>query len=683
MTKTFYVTTPIYYVNSHPHLGHLYTTIIADTVARFKRQRGYDVFFLTGTDEHGINIERAAESAGLPVQQHVDNIVNEFQTAFADYKFSNNHWIRTTDDYHKQGVAELWRRVRENGHIYKGSYDGWYCGSCNEFYNESEAVKNEAGVLVCPTHTVTPLDFITKEESYFFKLSAFQDRLLEYYEQNPDFIRPEARRNEVISFVSSGLKDLSVSRTSVKWGIPVPDDPEHTMYVWFDALSNYITAIGFGNDTRGGEAEFQKYWPANLQLVGKDILRQHTVYWPAFLMAAGLEPAHTCFAHGMWLSGGRKMSKTLGNVIDLAVLAKHFQTDAVRYFALREMVFGQDGDFTYEALIDRVTADLASGLGNLSSRTLTMIRNYCDGVIPDVAQTVRLSAELQTRSSEVKSAFAAAQEQFDKEFNEYNFSRGLEAVWQAIAVVDKFISDAKPWDIAKDETRRAELELVLRTAIEALRSATVLLAPVLPESTQAIWEQLGEAGNIADIAPNALAPIAPETRIGEIKPVFPRLDKKKVMNEINQAEAASQEARAQETKTETPAAPVPEAAPVTVAIPAAPEGIAYIGIEDFLKVELRVGEILTAERIPKADKLLKFTIDLGEAQPRQILAGIAQYYEPEKLIGRKVIVVANLAPRKLRGLESQGMILAASIGDEGRPILAGFLEEVPNGAKLK
>jgi methionyl-tRNA synthetase len=683
MTKTFYVTTPIYYVNSHPHLGHLYTTIIADTIARFKRQRGYDVFFLTGTDEHGINIERAAANAGLPVQQHVDNIVNEFQTAFADYKFSNNHWIRTTDDYHKQGVAELWRRVRENGYIYKGSYDGWYCGSCNEFYNESEAVKNTDGVLVCPTHTVTPLDFITKEESYFFKLSAFQDKLLEYYEQNPDFIRPEARRNEVISFVSSGLKDLSVSRTSVKWGIPVPDDPEHTMYVWFDALSNYITAIGFGNETRGGEAEFQKYWPANLQLVGKDILRFHTVYWPAFLIAAGLKPARTCFAHGMWLSGGRKMSKTLGNVIDLAVLAKHFQTDAVRYFALREMVFGQDGDFTYEALIDRITADLASGLGNLSSRTLTMIRNYCDGAIPTV--TLSNNAELDARAAEVKSAFASAQEQFDKEFDEYNFSRGLEAVWQAIAVVDKFISDAKPWDIAKDETRRAELELVLATAIEALRSATVLLAPVLPESTQAIWEQLGESGNVAEIAPSALAPVAPGTRIGDIKPVFPRLDKKKVMNEINQAEAASQEqreaSRTQEPTPETVATVPPVALSPTP--PVAPEGIAYIGIEDFLKVELRVGEILTAERIPKADKLLKFTLDLGEPAPRQILAGIAQYYEPEALIGRKVIVVANLAPRKLRGLESQGMILAASIGDEGRPILAGFLEEVPNGAKLK
>ncbi len=681
MSKTFYVTTPIYYVNSHPHLGHLYTTIIADTVARYKRQRGFDTYFLTGTDEHGINIERAAEKAGLPVKQHVDNIVNEFQTAFADYNFSNNHWIRTTDDYHKQGVAELWRRVRDNGYIYKGSYEGWYCGSCNEFYNESEAVKNDVGVLVCPTHTVTPLDFITKEESYFFKLSEFQDKLLEYYEKNPNFIRPEVRRNEVISFVSGGLKDLSVSRTSVKWGIPVPDDPEHTMYVWFEALSNYITAIGYGNETRGGEAEYKKYWPANLQLVGKDILRFHTVYWPALLLAAGIEPAHTCFAHGMWLSGGRKMSKTTGNVIDLSVLAKHFQPDAVRYFCLREMAFGQDGDFTYEALLDRVTADLASGLGNLSNRTLTMIRNYFDGEIPDVAASPIIS-ELATRAAEVKSAVASATEQFDREFGEYNFSRGLEALWQAIAVVDKFISDAKPWDIAKDETRRAELALVLNTSVDALRNFTVLLAPVLPTATQSIWQQLGETGNVADIAPNALAPLKSGTQIGEIEGVFPRLDKKKVMNEINQEEAASQSARALETKPESIVAPVPPP-PIPPTAPVAPEGIAYIGIEDFLKVELRVGQILTAEPVPKADKLLRFTIDLGEAEPRQVLAGIAQYYEAEKLIGRKVIVVANLAPRKLRGFESQGMILAASLGDEGKPVLAGFLEDVPNGAKLK
>ncbi|MGE0130688.1 MAG: methionine--tRNA ligase [Blastocatellales bacterium] len=674
----FYITTPIYYVNSHPHLGHLYTTLVADTVARYKRQRGFETFFLTGTDEHGLNIERAAEKSGLPVQQHVDNIVNEFKTAFAPYGLTNDHWVRTTGDYHKRAVQELWRRAKENGYIYKGKYEGLYCANCNEFYSESEAKAGEDGTLNCPTHE-RPLDRVA-EESYFFKLSEFQGRLLDLYEKNPNFIRPETRRNEVMSFVRGGLNDLSISRVSVKWGIPVPDDPAHTMYVWFDALSNYITAIGFGNDQFGGEEHFKKFWPANLQLVGKDILRFHTVYWPAFLIAAGLEPPKTVFAHGMWLSGGRKMSKTLGNVIDLAVLQKHFTTDAVRYFCLREMVFGQDGDFTYEALLERVNAGLANGLGNLASRTLTMIGRYCDGVVPAPGQG---SAELIQRANEVRDAVTKAIAQFDREFDEYNFSRALDAVWLAIERVDKFISDAKPWDLAKDASERGSLELVLQTATETLRHLTILLAPALPNATQEIWEQLGEAGKVAEVAPNTWQwGQSTGKRIGEIKPIFPKLDKKKVMDEIKQEESASQAARTEESKEQPVQAPAPASAQAQTANEAAVAS-AHITIDDFAKVELRVGQILTAERIPKADKLLKFTIDLGEAEPRQILAGIAQYYEPEKLIGRKVIVVANLAPRKMRGLESQGMILAASIGEEGRPVLAGFLEEVPNGAKLK
>jgi methionyl-tRNA synthetase len=676
----FYVTTPIYYVNSYPHLGHVYTTIIADTVARYKRQRGYEVFFLTGTDEHGINIERAAEKAGLPVKQHVDRIVASFQTAFAPFQFTNQHWVRTTDEYHKEGVRKLWRTAQENGFIYKGKYEGWYCGNCNEFYQEAEAQKGADEVLLCPTHE-RPLELLS-EESYFFKLSAFQDKLIEHYEQNPQFIRPETRRNEVLSFVRGGLNDLSVSRVSVKWGIPVPDDPEHTMYVWFDALSNYITAIGYGNEQFGGETHFKKFWPADLQLVGKDILRFHTVYWPAFLMAAGVELPQTVYSHGMWLSGGRKMSKTLGNVIDLAVLHKYFTPEVVRYFVLREMVFGQDGDFTYEALLDRVNADLASGVGNLAARTLTMVRNFCDGVIPAPGNA---SAELSASAQDVRDAVTQAVSAFDREFDEYNFSRALEAVSNARFRVDKFISDAKPWDLAKDPAQRGALELVLHTAAESLRFFAALLAPVLPNATQTIWQQLGEAGSVAEVRPDSLLwGDGQQKQIGEITPLFPRLDKKKVMDDIKQDEAASQAARAQETQTEASAAAAPAAAAPAAAAPAEPvPGIAYIGIEDFLKVELRVGEIKTAERVPKADKLLRFTIDLGEAEPRQILAGIAQYYDPEKLPGRKVIVVANLAPRKLRGFESQGMILAASIGEEGRPILAGFLEDVPNGAKLK
>jgi methionyl-tRNA synthetase len=649
----FYITTPIYYVNSHPHLGHVYTTLIADTVSRYKRQRGFDTFFLTGTDEHGVNIERAAENASMPVKQHVDGVVNEFKNAFSHYNFTNDHWVRTTDEYHKEGMRQLWQLIKNNGYIYKAKYEGWYCGNCNEFYTESEARTQADGTFTCPTHEI-PLERIA-EESYFFKLSAFQERLLELYNSNPGFIRPEARRNEVMSFVRGGLKDISISRVSVKWGIPVPDDPEHTIYVWMEALANYITAIGFGNDQFGGRKHFEKYWPADLHLVGKDILRFHTVYWPAFLLAAGLDVPKSVFAHGMWLSGGRKMSKTLGNVIDLSVLQKYFQTDAVRYFCLREMVFGQDSDFTYEALTDRVNGDLASGLGNLASRTLTMVNNYCSGQIPAPGNGPK---ELIAQAEGVRKSVIQAIAEFDREFDQYNFSRGLEAAWAAIAQVDKFISDTKPWDLAKKPEGREALNLILHTAAETLRHLTVLLVPVLPESTQAIWVQLGESGNASEIAPTKIEwGEAKGKRIGEIKAIFPRIDKKKIMEEIKQADVPKPE-------TDTP-------------------GIAYIGIEDFAKVELRVGEIKTAERLPKSVKLLRFTIDLGEAQPRQILAGIAQYYDPEKLIGRKVIVVSNLAPRKLAGFESQGMILAASIGDDGKPVLAGFLEEVPNGAKLK
>ncbi len=679
----FYVTTPIYYVNSHPHLGHLYTTLIADTVARYKRQRGFDTFFLTGTDEHGLNIERAAEMNGMPVKQHVDNIVSEFKTAFAPYGLTNDHWVRTTDDYHKRAVQELWRRAQANDYIYKGKYEGLYCANCNEFYSESESKPGDDGTLLCPNHD-RPLDRVA-EDSYFFRLSQFQEKLLNLYEKNPNFIRPETRRNEVMSFVRGGLNDLSISRVSVKWGIPVPDDPDHTIYVWFDALSNYITAIGFGNDQFGGEEHFKKYWPAGLQLVGKDILRFHTVYWPAFLMAAGIEPPKTVFAHGMWLSGGRKMSKTLGNVIDLAVLRKHFTTDAVRYFCLREMVFGHDGDFTYESLLERVNAGLANGLGNLASRTLTMVGRYCDGFVPAPGQA---DAGLIRRADEVREAVTQAVAQFDREFDQYNFSRAIEAAWSAIERVDKFLSDARPWDLAKHQDQRGSLDLVLSTATEALRHLAVLLVPVLPDATQEIWQQLGESGRASEIAPGALKwGQSTGKRIGEVKPIFPKLDKNKVMDEIKQEESASQAAPTDENKEEQPAQPpVEAAAQPNTATQAAGESAAapsHISIEDFAKVELRVGQVLTAERIPKADKLLKFTIDLGEAAPRQILAGIAQYYEPEKLIGRKVIVVANLAPRKMRGLESQGMILAAAVGEEGRPVLAGFLEDVPNGAKLK
>lgn len=657
LAEKFYVTTPIYYVNSHPHLGHLYTTTVADALTRFKRQRGVDAFFLTGTDEHGQNIERAAAAAGLPVEEHVEKYVTEFREFFQRFQLQFNCWSRTTDPAHKQGVTELWRRCKENGYIYKGEYSGWYCANCNNFVAETEMRPGADGVPICTAHE-RPVDHVS-EESYFFRLSAFQQPLLDYYQSHPEFIRPDVRRNEIVSFVRGGLEDLSVSRVSVKWGVPVPDDPKHTMYVWFDALANYITAVGYGNGERGGQASFAKYWPADLHLVGKDILRFHTVYWPAFLMAAGVPLPKTVYAHGMWMSGGRRMSKTLGNVVDLNVLFRHFSRDAIRYFVLREMVFGQDGDFTYEALVNRANSDLASGLGNLFSRTLTMLRNYSQGVVPPPAEAGHeLASALLGREKELVAEFEA-------DYAVYNFSRALEHAWELIAAVDKYITECAPWNMAKKEESRAELDTVLHMAARVVLRLSVLLAPVLPDSTAEVWSICGLAGSPLDYSPAAIdvEELTRKVKIGEIRPLFPRIEKEKVMSEINTEAVA-----AVEVKQEAPAM-----------TPIAPE----ITIEDFVKLDLRVAQVLVAERVPKADKLLRLEVDLGEGKPRQILAGIAQYYDPEKLVGRKIVVVANLAPRKLRGLESTGMLLAASVGDEGRPVVATFIEDVPNGARLK
>ncbi|HEX8493276.1 MAG TPA: methionine--tRNA ligase [Pyrinomonadaceae bacterium] len=731
--KTFYITTPIYYVNSLPHLGHLYTTIVADSMRRFQRQRGIETFFLTGTDEHGINIQRIAERKGITPREHADDIAGQFKEMFATFGLDPEHggydiFMRTTEPFHYEGVAELWRRVsraqtpKGREAIYKGFYEGWFCAACAAYKTEDEYIKpeTEGDPPRCLDHLI-PLDRVS-EESYFFRLGDYADSLLQLYESQPDFIRPDARRNEVLSFVRGGLQDLSVSRqkSSVSWGIPVPDDPTHTIYLWIDALTNYITAIGFGNEERERAVGFEKFWPA-VHLVGKDILRFHAVYWPAFLLAAGLEPPRTVFAHGMWLDpNGRRMSKTLGNAIDLKILHQHFSNDAVRYFCLREMVFGQDGKFGYEAVIDRANSDLASGLGNLSSRTLTMIQRYCEGSVPSPAISeenylISKRAGVDPDPMALASALERARDQYVSLFEDYSFSRALEVAWSIIARVDKMISDAKPWELAKTEEQRQTLNAILYRAAEALRWLCVLLYPVMPEAARGIYSQLGLPGDLADSDPTKLewGTLREGTRIGEVKPLFPRLDKAKTMSEITkanqpaqpegthatEADAVQGSPLAAETKPNPPMQGATEAdavatqgSPFMTALADAVAGNAetqpkeeksFIEIDDFAKVDLRVGEILTAERVPKSDKLLRFTIDLGEAEPRQILAGIAEHYEPEKMIGRKVVVIANLKPRKLRGYESQGMLLAASIGDEGRPVVATFIEDVPNGARLK
>ncbi len=699
--QTFYITTPIYYANSLPHLGHLYTTIVADVLHRYKKQRGFDVYFLTGTDEHGINIQRAAEREGRTPQAQADFISGELKRMFADFGLGPESggydvFMRTTEPFHYEGVQHLWREIAKNktpegnDNIYKGFYEGWFCAPCAAYKSEEEySIPEGSEIPNCLIHE-RPLDRVA-EESYFFRLSDYGDTLLKIIEDDPQRIRPDARRNEVIAFIKRGLQDLSVSRlkTSVSWGVPVPDDEAHVMYVWLDALSNYITAIGYGQASQSGgdqQKGFEKYWPA-VHLVGKDILRFHTIYWWSFLLAAGIELPQTVYAHGMWLDAdGRKMGKTLGNVIEVDVLHEHFQVDAVRYFALRDMVFGQDGKFGYENLIDRVNADLASGLGNLAARTLSMLTKYRENKIPGgkITEENYLHARragLDPDGGEIVSVLEHARDEFIRRFDNFEFSNALETLWAVIARVDKMISDTKPWVLAKDDKQSETLNAVLYRSAETLRWLSVMLYSVMPESAEKVYRQLGLSGELVKLDPADLkwGELAEGTIIGEAASVFPRIEKGKVMSEIQE----KSEIRSQ--KSEAAVVQDQQASPQ----PAGDEQRStndeqqFITIDDFLKVELRVGEVKVAERIPNADKLLRFEIDLGEEKPRQILAGLAEYYDPEKLVGRKVVVVANLKPRKMRGLESQGMICAASLTEEDSPSIATFLEDVKLGARLK
>ncbi|MBP9663018.1 MAG: methionine--tRNA ligase [Pyrinomonadaceae bacterium] len=719
MAETFYITTPIYYANSLPHLGHLYTTIVADVIARHKRQRGFETYFLTGTDEHGINIQRAAGREGRTPQEQVDYISGQLKRMFADFRLDGEHggydvFMRTTEPFHYAGVRHLWREIAKsktpkgNEAIYKGFYEGWFCAPCAAFKSEDEYTMPEGSdVPNCLIHE-RPLDKIA-EESYFFRLSDYSEWLIDTIEHTDGLVRPDARKNEVTSFIRRGLQDLSISRlkTSVAWGVPVPDDEDHVMYVWLDALSNYITALGYGDSSSqssmvgGSSAEtghrplttdnFSKFWPA-VHLVGKDILRFHTVYWFSFIHAAGLALPKSVYAHGMWLDAdGRKMSKTIGNVIDVDVLHQHFQVDAVRYFLLRDMVFGQDGKFGYENLIERANADLASGLGNLASRTLSMITKYRDGLVPDgkISEENYINAKragINPDDQELVSILGHARDEFLRRFDNFEFSQALETLWTVIARIDKMISDAKPWELIKDEKQAETLNAVLYRATETLRWLSILLYPVMPESAKSIHSQIGLSEDIATLDPAGLAwgGLAAGTKIGETVAVFPRIEKNKVMNEINE-QTGPHASRVQSTDAgeNTGLNKSTSSAGETPAVQS--EEDKFITIDDFIKIELRVGEIKVAEKVPDADKLLRFEVDLGEAKPRQILAGLAEWYEPEKLIGRKVVVVANLKPRKLRGLMSEGMICAASLEDDSgpNPALATFLEDVEIGARLK
>jgi methionyl-tRNA synthetase len=722
----FYLTTPIYYVNARPHLGHAYSTIVCDAIARRKRALGIETWFLTGTDEHGQKIERSAEMAGRTPQEFATAISGEFRGLWDRLGLSYDDFIRTTEERHKRGTQKLFATLRDKGFIYKGSYTGQYCVS-DELYVDGppETLCPDCGRI---TETVS-------EENYFFKLSAFERKLLEFYEANPGFMGPESTRREVISFVRGGLKDLSVSRTSFSWGIPVPGDEKHVIYVWLDALANYITALGYGSDDPADQERFKKFWPADMHLIGKEISRFHCVYWPAFLMAAGIPLPRSVRANGWLLFEQGKMSKSRGNIVRADTVQAILGADALRYFLLREIPFGQDGSFSFDALVQRYNGDLANGYGNLVSRVVNMVHKYFGGVLPEAGAETPAETALRASALDAIAAFGPA-------FDEMNFSEALKALWTLVAETDGYLTANAPWkrpEGRSEEEHKALQARVLATAAEAIRIITALVYPILPESAAKVWLQLGQ-GEIADAAKLsfltnlAWGGLRAGTIFGTPAPLFPRAEKDAVdrmqnLEEENsrsaveavattngeiktepsaslQAPAHKQEALSVKPPVTPPSveAKVPAAVTVAESAPAAtaekpvaapvaasaPQGSAapqvveekqYITIDDFTKVELRVAQILVAERIPKADKLLRLEVDLGY-EKRQILAGIAQYYEPEKLIGRKIVIVANLAPRKMRGLESNGMLLAASL-EGGAPVLAGFLEEVPLGSRLK
>ena len=631
MAEKFYITTPIYYPSDKLHIGHSYCTVATDTMARYKRLRGYDVKFLTGTDEHGQKIERIAEKQGITPKQYVDKIVSGIKDLWKELDISYDHFIRTTDDYHVKSVQKIFKQLYDQGDIYKSEYEGWYCTPCESFYTDVQLVDGK-----CPDcgREVERL----KEESYFFRLSKYQDRLIKYIEEHPEFIQPQTRQNEMINnFLKPGLEDLCVSRTSFNWGIPVTFDPKHIVYVWVDALTNYITALGYGSDD---DSEFKKYWPADVHVVGKEIVRFHTIIWPAMLMALDLPLPKQVFGHGWLIIDGGKMSKSKGNVVDPKVLVDRYGVDAIRYFLLREIAFGQDGNFTNEALIQRINSDLANDLGNLVSRTVGMIEKYFDGKIPADREETEFDVSL-------KDTAKAVTEKVDTLLDKMLFSDALTEIWTLIRRSNKYVDETQPWVLAKDDSQKAKLANVLYNLSEAIRIVSVLIQPFMPNTPKLIWKQLGVSEGEATAWDSAktwgVLPADTVYTKGDV--IFPRIDMKKELAELEAAmkaaqaaSVANQEKKAEEEQKDEP---VPE-----------------ITIDDFDKIKLKVGTVIASEKMSGSKKLLKNQIKIGN-ETRQILSGISPNYTPEEMVGKKVIVLTNLPPRKMMGEMSYGMILVA------------------------
>jgi methionyl-tRNA synthetase len=647
--KTFYITTPIYYPSDKLHIGNTYTTVAADAIARFKRLTGYDVMFLTGTDEHGQKLQRIAESKGVTPKEYVDNIVAGIKELWKLMNISYDKFIRTTDDYHEKAVQQIFKKLYDKGDIYKGYYEGWYCTPCESFFTETQLVEGK-----CPD-CGRPVEK-TREEAYFFKMSKYADRLLKHIEENPDFIQPESRKNEMVNnFLKPGLEDLCVSRTSFTWGIPVTFDEKHVVYVWIDALSNYITALGYGSED---ETLYNKYWPADVHLVGKDIIRFHTIIWPIMLMALNMPLPKQVFGHGWLLVDGGKMSKSKGNVVDPVTLVNHFGVDAVRYYLLREIPFGSDGLYNNEMFIKRINSDLANDLGNLVSRTLTMIEKYFDGTLVTGRFEGEYDESLRKLALEVPS-------KVEELMNKLRISDAMDEIWRLVARANKYIDETMPWVLAKQEDQKERLAGVLYNLTEVIRIISVLISPFLPETAEKInaqfgfnsevltWESIGEFGKAVG---------GTKVKRGEL--LFPRIDVDKKLEELDKIreEMIKAAEEAQKPKME----PIKE----------------EITIDDFSKIDLRVVKVVECEKIKGADKLLKLKVDLG-GEIRQVVSGIAKFYKPEELIGKQVILVANLKPVKLRGVDSYGMILAASDKNDGKLFVATIDGELETGCQVK